>query len=69
MRKRVEQIERKVTELVTITRIDEILPFTEKPSLDHTSKAYSDKNSQLGASDLFALFTADIIREEVVFTR
>jgi hypothetical protein len=40
-------------------------PFTERPSEDRNES----KKERLGAADLFSLFTADIIREEVVFTR
>lgn len=48
-------------------------PFTEKPSIDH-SPGHADKNAageqgRLAASDLFSMFTADIIRKDVPFTR
>ena len=47
-----------------------ILPFAEKPS----SNTYLGKKEEIGkndiqASDLFSYFTADIIKEEVIFTR
>jgi hypothetical protein len=46
---------------------DNILPFTETPSEERTSPG-RDKNP-VDAVSLFSLFTADIIKEEVIFTR
>ena len=44
-----------------------ILPYKERPAVQNNEK---DKTSdKLGATDLFSLFTADIIKEDVVFTR
>jgi hypothetical protein len=48
--------------------LDGILPFTEKPSNEHMSQKEDAKND-LAASDLFSLFTANIIKEEVTFIR
>jgi hypothetical protein len=42
-----------------------IKPFTEKPATDKLGT----KKGKIGAADLFSLFTADIIKEDVVFTR
>ena len=46
-----------------------ILPFTEVPprQVEETIKVKGTKS--ITASDLFSFFTADIIREEVIFTR
>jgi hypothetical protein len=67
MRKQVKNIEEKVVALVKKTRLGEILPFTEKPSV---SPDQSDtRKNELNASDLFSHFTANIIKEDVVFTR
>lgn len=48
-----------------------ILPFTETPSNSQYTNDEKDENSknEMKASDLFSLFTADIIKEEIVFTR
>ncbi|MGN6194234.1 MAG: hypothetical protein ACTHOB_04810 [Ginsengibacter sp.] len=48
--------------------LDGILPFTEKPSNEHMIQKEDAKND-LGASDLFSLFTANIIKEEITFIR
>ena len=45
-------------------KIDQILPFKEKPSDEPKSK----KNEK-DASELFSLFTADIIKEDIEFVR
>lgn len=43
-----------------------ILPFTELPSF-HTTR--DDNEERINAHDLFSQFTADIIKEDVVFAR
>jgi hypothetical protein len=48
--------------------VEGIFPFTEKPSNEHFIQQDKAKD-EIQASDLFSLFTADIIKEEVVFTR
>lgn len=46
-----------------------ILPFTEKPSNDHFAEREKVRErNDIKASDFFSIFTADIIRKEVVFT-
>jgi hypothetical protein len=53
-------------------RIGGILPFTEKPSNSHFDvKEHNENNpnNPIQACDLFSLFTADIIKEQVTFTR
>jgi hypothetical protein len=67
MRNQVKQIEEKVVALVKKTRLGDILPFAEKPSVSPEQKDPSQ--NQLEASELFSLFTANIIKEDVVFTR
>ena len=47
------------------TKIDSIVPFKEKPS-DIINKG---KKKEMEASELFSLFTADIIKEDVEFVR
>lgn len=46
-----------------------ILPFTETPSFSHFEDKEDGSRNEMKASDLFSLFTADIIKEEIVFTR
>jgi hypothetical protein len=62
------------TSLVKHIRLNTILPFQERPSVDSVpavkeEPAADDKQRPLVAADLFSLFTADIIKEEVIFTR
>ncbi|HSV11072.1 MAG TPA: hypothetical protein VLI68_09900 [Hanamia sp.] len=49
--------------------VEAILPFTEKPSNAHFATKEKVNNDEIEANDLFSLFTANIIKEEVVFTR
>ncbi len=56
----------KFLQVVKTTRVT-ILPFTEGPATNHRAKD-KDKNSK-NVNELFSIFTADIIREEVIFTR
>jgi len=49
--------------------LDGILPFTEKPSNQYTSEKEPHPMDGFQASELFSLFTADIIKEEVTFIR
>jgi len=54
----------------SLTLFEGILPFTEKPSDKHFSESHDkNTNEEINASELFSLFTADIIKEEVIFTR
>jgi hypothetical protein len=47
-----------------------IMVFTERPSAERAgSSAKSPEKTKLQAADLFSLFTADIIKQEVLFTR
>lgn len=51
-------------------RRDSIVPFTERPSEGRSGKPVSPKaKDKLNGTELFSLFTADIIREDVPFTR
>lgn len=53
----------------SMSSIEAILPFTEKPSNAHFAHKQKVGNEEIEAYDLFSLFTANIIKEEVVFTR
>ena len=55
------------TTIVRATR-NAITPFSEQPPAN-TEKENDDETANLKAFDLFSCFTADIIREKVVFTR
>jgi len=48
--------------------LDGILPFTEKPSNQYSNEKEHPMN-EIQASELFSYFTANIIKEEVVFVR
>jgi len=52
-----------------MSSIEAILPFTEKPSNAHFAQKEKVMSEEIEAYDLFSLFTANIIKEEVVFTR
>ena len=55
----------KLLKVVRKLKIDSIHPFKEHPS-DTINKNAKD---EMGASELFSFFTADIIKEDVQFTR
>jgi hypothetical protein len=73
MRKKTTQKKNKLTSILKQVRASGILPFAEKPSDDTVSvkdgKQKEGNDDRIGASDLFSLFTANIIKEEVIFTR
>ena len=56
-----------------LTVNDGISPFAEKPSCDdHLQEDEISEvkiSKRIHAADLFSLFTADIIKEEVIFIR
>ena len=54
----------KVVKALRKMKIDSILPFKEKPSDE-----IKGKKNEMEASELFSLFTADIIKEDIVFVR
>ena len=62
----------KIGSLVKMVGINTITPFTEKPSSEKAllpSPENASKKEVMGANDLFAQFTANIINEQTVFTR
>lgn len=65
MRKKEKQT-KKLIRLVEKKSGRGILPFTERPSEEETK---TTDRSRLAASDLFSLYTADIIKEEKLFIR
>lgn len=48
--------------------MDNVVPFTQTPSENQFDDHENIKN-ELRASDLFSYFTANIIKEEIIFTR
>ena len=49
--------------------VSEFKDFSFASFLDGTVKKYNAADERLIGSELFSLFTADIIKEDVVFTR
>ena len=49
--------------------LEGILPFTEKPSDKYLEQKEESGKNEIQACDLFSYFTADIIKEERIFTR
>ena len=50
-------------------RRESILPFTERPSEEKKLPTQSAPKGQIPAAELFSIFTANIIREDVIFIR
>ena len=75
MRKKIEKAAVKYIEFVKQVGVEIIQPFKEKPSVDKepkdpaTTGSGSKGEDRLCASDLFSMFTADIIKEQVTFVR
>ncbi len=55
----------KLVKVLKTLKIDSIVPFKEKPS----DTKNEGKTNALDASELFSLFTADIIKEDIIFIR
>lgn len=58
----------KLASVLKYTRTSGIAAFTETPA-EEKNLAPKAKDKKLDASDLFSQFTANIIKEDVVFTR
>lgn len=71
MRKKPIYKSSKLTSILKHVKISGILPFAEEPSDERkaTESISKERDGRIGASDLFSIFTANIIKEEVVFTR
>jgi hypothetical protein len=67
MEKKGQEVDKGVSSL-KIARLSDIVPFTEKPS-DARTTTESNSRDSLVAADLFSLFTANIIKEDKIFTR
>jgi len=55
----------KLGKVLATVKIDAILPFKEKPS----DEAKAGDKDKIEASELFSLFTADIIKKDIEFVR
>ena len=58
----------KIISYLQNVKLSSIKPFLERPSTDRILDQ-QEKKDELCAADLFSLFTADIIKEKVIFTR
>jgi len=56
----------KLIKVLKTLKIDAIVPFKEKPSLEISEPG---KKDEMNASQLFSFFTADIIKEDIEFVR
>ena len=64
MRKKIKRA--KLIKVLKTLKIDAIVPFKEKPSEELSNPG---KNGEMNATQLFSLFTADIIKEDAEFVR
>ena len=64
MRKKIKRA--KLIKVLKTLKMDAIVPFKEKPSLEISEPG---KNGEMNASQLFSFFTADIIKENMEFVR
>ena len=53
----------------SLALVEGILPFAETPADDRALENKETTKNEMKANDLFSLFTADIIKEQTVFTR
>ena len=67
MKRNEKQLAKKIKHVVKPATARGILPFKERPSKPPADA--QDGKANLAASELFSLFTADIIREQKLFTR
>ena len=67
MRKNIKTIKKGAAAFQKVTGIG-IRTFHEQPNIERAAKE-NQTTGKLQASDLFSLFTADIIREQKLFTR
>ena len=64
MRKKTKRA--KLIKVLKTLKIDAIVPFKEKPSVELSDPG---KNNEMNASQLFSFFTADIIKQDIEFVR
>ena len=68
MDKSIKPIQKRSNAASKISKLNDIRPFTERPSGNRMKAGLNEKGT-LGAADLFSQFTANIIKENTVFTR
>ncbi|MBC7903597.1 MAG: hypothetical protein H7Y27_09240 [Gemmatimonadaceae bacterium] len=70
IRKKLTKNIRVISRKLTMIAPEGILPYAERPS-DSRSEKTTDNADQkrIGAHDLFTMFTADIIHEQIVYGR
>ena len=68
MDKSIKPIQKRRNAAIKLSKLNDIRPFTEQPS-GNRMKAGLNEKCTLGAADLFSQFTANIIKENTVFTR
>ena len=64
MRKKIKRA--KLIKVLKTIKIDAIVPFKEKPSVELSDPG---KKDEMNASQLFSFFTADIIKQDIEFVR
>jgi hypothetical protein len=69
MRSRLLRKRKKYIDFIKKVSTDTMRPFTERPSAERYTEKSADNKVRLCADDLFSIFTANIIKEEVTFTR
>ena len=63
-------MKQKLQKLIRKARRSEAIAFSEKPAdVEESSLNKKTDKKELTASALFSIFTADIIKEEKIFTR
>ena len=68
MIKKTRKVEKKIPAFPK-HKLTDIIPFTERPSRNRYRNNARKNKKELAAFDLFSMFTANIIKEDVIFTR
>ena len=68
MNETIQKGKKELKVLLSHVQLSGILPFKQTPC-EGQFEEDKEKSEKLQASDLFSKFTADIIKEEVIFTR
>jgi len=68
MDKSIKPTEKSISAASKKSKLNDIRPFTERPSVNRMKTGLHEKGS-LAAAELFSQFTANIIKEDTLFTR
>jgi hypothetical protein len=68
MKKLINPFIEKTVDVLKYTR-SAITPFSEKPASEEMFPGSDDDERNMNATELFSFFTADIIKQKVLFTR